>query len=253
MNDIYLYYDVLTKEFYDPWQNGRTIYGMSLARLDRVRVRLAVTNGALNASQVSSTTRIPNSDYQYDLSDMTGALFVLKTMRQYEREDSFTFASLGFDTTDTAWHQASSQTSTLTLGAIVLPTDVAAGRYAVELALVKSSTKARWTLQRPDPITPFLADVLRPVYAGAGLSGFLGGSWSISGSATTTDLTVASAAAGTVLSVGLLAPTGTPTDPTAITQTPLPGGAANTVRLTVPTAPGTGNAFNGCWSCIKAS
>lgn len=252
MNDIWAYYDVYSRSFYNPRKSGRDVFGFALPRLDWVRLRLATT---LGRAKIDATTGIPTSTYRYSITDYTSSLFALKSLTHYlqDADGSLAFTNGGgFDTSDTGWHGAAS--CCVTFAPIVVPLTVDSDKYQIDLVLLK--TNQRWTL-RPETneaLAPWCY-VQRDVYTGtesnapAGLPGGLRGTWTISGTSDYVDLAIPSATSNTQLAIGVL-PSTNAGDPGTITQTPL-GGGANTVRLSVQSSPGTGGAFNGNYTLLS--
>lgn len=262
MNEVHAYYDVYKREFYSPWESC-AVRGFVIPRADLVRLRLATTYGRCRVNRFGIPK--PNlTDIQYPLTDYSSAVFALKTDAQLEvgnatpGESELAYSVAGFDPSDTEWHHLAGNLGLVTLAPIVIGVNVLAATYNLEISLLK--TNDRWTLSNSvNPLldgTPLKATVTPGVYtaeegnAPAGTPGSVGGEWSISGTSKHTDVTVTNATSLTKLAIGVTPPTGEPGDPGAIIQVPL-GGGANTVRLSVNQAPGTGAAFNGNWTLLN--
>lgn len=252
MNTTWAYFDVLSKSFYDPRRNGAPVHGWAIPRLDQVRVRVAVTMGK---AKITAATGIPLSQYQINLGEYTSSLFALKTNANFLDDASgdldFTNGG-GYETADSDWHGAA--VCCVTLAPIVIPITLKSGLYNQEIVLLK--TNRRWTLRPDNGAYAPPCEVQRDVYTGSesnapsGLPGGLRGTWTISGTNAYTDLSVPGATSGCQLAIGVLPSTGGAGDAGTITQTPLAGGA-NTVRLSVSSAPGTGGTFNGNWTLLN--
>ena len=249
----YLYFSERDRRYYDPWNGGRTVPVIEVARLDLVRVRVAVTktiatqgNGGIDADGKPVTAQ------QVDLSEWTNHVLAAKTDANFNLDaaGALDFAIPGFESADSAWHAQAN--GLFTVAPMVLALSIASGRYNTELVLLK--TGARRTLYPPR--VPLEFEVLRDVYTGSesnapsGVPGGQSGEWTIADADTTVDLTVTGATATTKLAVGMYASTGEPGDIGQITQIPLPGSVADTVRLSITVPPGIGNAWNGFWSLI---
>lgn len=268
MNEQYLGWSVFDRVFYD-LTTGKQIYGISLPRLDWVRLRLAVTNRIVRVS-TASWPPIPQTQ-QYSIADQTSSLFALKSMRNYVTNGSASQINFsnggGFDTSDTAWNGQGGGCCA-TLAPIVIPLTTESTcfdggywgndrtyfgfGYASEIILLKPNV--RWTLA-PQSQPPFPCLVQRDVYTGqesnapSGLPGSMSGPWTISGSALYVDISVPNCTTACFLALSVQPSTGGAGDPGTITQAV--NTVAQTVRLTVGSAPGIGGAFTGRWTLLN--
>lgn len=258
MQIIHDFYDVYAREHYNPI-TGKVVHGFVLPRLDWIRWRIAATYGRVKVPKTGPL--IPTSgSVQYPINSYTTGNFTIKSETNWLQgnEDAANsevdYSVNGFDTADTAWHHLSGNTGLVTLAPIVIPITVLSGPYTLEVSLYTSTV--RWSLinQHPRPLDgTVLIDVFTGLESNApsGTAGSVGDDFTISGTNAYVDVEVEGATASTRLAIGFYAPTGEPGDPGTVIQTPLPGGAADTVRLAVNQAPGTGAAFNGHWSLLN--
>jgi len=246
MNTVHLYYDSRGKEFYDPWTGRSRLWVMTFAQADLVRVRLAVTNGRAFIDDSGK----PLDGYRVSLSTYTGLVWMIKTSSQTALGQAGTapFAQAGYDTADTDWHLPSGG---MVSQQTVLPFTVPVLDYCCDYTF-KDAVGNSWTLDTR--VQPLIFRPIQKIYTGsestapAGLPGGQSGTFSIAGAALYVDITVAGMTAAGQLSIGTLPPTGDPGD-CVFTQTPSTG----KVRISVATAPGAGNAFNGNWTLVRTA
>lgn len=248
MNIRWAYFDSLGQCFYDPRNNGEAVFSFQIPQLDWVRVRLAVTKGRARVSSAG----VPLAQYRVNLSDYTSSLLAFKTNSQLLAGASGALAFTnggGFDPADTDWHSAA--LGCVTLAPVVCPITLNCQWYNSDLVLLKAND--RWTL-RDGNAAPWRIE--RVVFTGLesnapeGLPGGLSGTWEITGTNSHVDLSIPNATENAQLAIGVLPSTGDAGDPGTITQEPLAGGA-DTVRLSVGSAPGTGASFRGTYTLLR--
>jgi hypothetical protein len=172
VNILTLYYDRQAHEFYDPLHDGRRVWGFAFPKLDKLRLRVAVTAG-------KATTDIdgkPLSAYRVSLADQSNVIFALKTAENValEADGDISLGVSGFDTSDTGWQSLSAGMFSVS---IVAPLTLAGGIYIPEIDLL-DSTNNSWSLDSGD--YPTVCDVTRRVYTGAEstpVSGASGQTW----------------------------------------------------------------------------
>ena len=257
MNITRRYYDIFSRSFYDPYKNGSPVFNISLPRFDWVRFRVAVTYGK---QVVNKTTGIPTAG-QVDLQAQVSSIFSLKDNFNYYAKTGSTFQFTnggGYDTSDTGWHAPS--TGCVTLAPIVIPSTVWCGEYFAAIKFF-TATGVTWELI-PDGNTIDAAPrclVQRDAYTGlessvpSGIPGGLHGTWTISGTSQTVNITIPNCTANCQLAIGVQPATGGAGDVGTITQqvfvNPL-NPALSYVQLATGSAPGAGAAYNGTYTLL---
>lgn len=160
MNILPTYFDTRGKQFYDPANNGRRVWGYAVTKLDLYRLRVCVTDGV----QRVDDSGIPTAGaVNLTAQDVQNAIFTLKTSENnvLEADGDISHGVSGFDATDTAHHN-------LALGRFTLqdslPLELAAGLYIPCIALIDGSNNS-WSLDTGE--YPLQWEVRRRAYTGS--------------------------------------------------------------------------------------
>jgi hypothetical protein len=231
--------------YFDRWNNrlldarGLPVKRLEATRNDLVQLEVQVFDGGQFAVDSSGYVLAANAT---DLSAFTGSTFALKTSANYLNDGDFSMTVAGFDTANPVHLPASGRV------AVLAGLAVAAGDYYVELEL-RTAAGNSFSL----PPSPLVLSVYRDVVLGTEATLPAGTTVPVNGNTAIADEAVATAAiavtgmtaTGQVI-LGVLAPTGTPTE--AIYWTTY---AAGSFTIHSSVAPGTGNAYNFRWTLVR--
>ena len=217
---------------------GRPLSEFNGTRNDIYAVELQVFSGG--QFQVDSDGLIA-STIAVSLSDYTNIVLGLKTAAQYVADGDFTLAMAGFDTTNPIYNLALGRATMLALFSSS-PAD-----YYLELELRTAAGNPLTAMVRPS-----ILHLRRDVIIGTETSMPSGVTASVYGNASVEDsdksVTVSRTGMTTTGQVilGMLAPTGAPTEPTYwVTY------AAGAFTIHTSVAPGTGLAYNFRWTLVR--
>lgn len=231
--------------YYDRWNDrvldarGMPIKHLDLMRNDIYQVELQVFDGGQFV--VDSAGLIPGN-IAVDLTEFTNIVIGLKSQAHYLADGSFDLALAGYDTNNPIHSLVNGRAAMLALFA------APSGDYYMEVEL-------RTTLGNSLTVTnrPMMSTLHRDVIVGtepnmpSGVSTAISGSASIEDNATDTgNISLSGMTANGQVIVGMLAPTGSPTEPTWWVEY-----GTDFFIIKTSAAPGIGNAYNFQWTLVR--
>jgi len=232
--------------FYDRWNDelldarGRPVREVDATRNDIMAVELQVFDGGQFA--VDSTGLIA-SGVAMDLTDYSNIVLGTKSQALYAADGAFTEALSGFDTTNTVHSLVNGRAAMLALFSGT-PAD-----YYIELELRTSSGNPFTMMPRPVKLR-----LHRDVIVGSetnmpsGVTASVNGTATISGTDTSVTVTRAGMTSTGQVILGMLTPSGSPTEPTYYESY-----SSGSFTINVSVAPGVGNSYNFAWTLVRLS
>ncbi|CAK0767302.1 hypothetical protein CCP3SC15_3650001 [Gammaproteobacteria bacterium] len=239
MNTRTLYFDRISRKFYDPQLGGAIVSRFTLQQYDPTQIRVCVTDGV----QIVDENGIP----LHGEADLTGWTTALAAM---------TFGAAGtlisgIDASDTVWHKLAK--GRFTLSACRCGSTYATNiEYQLDIVLMKNLSQ--YTIQGDTPLVAIVKAGVEPSGLPVELAVAYSGLISIEDEETFVDIEIPGITATGQISIGITPSTGgawVPVFECLPTTEEFPSGKPDTVRVSSGISPGTGNQFKGVWTLLR--